>query len=128
MGKVEWDWDELCLELSRLIFNMPNDIPEAHWITITNDTPGQESRLEEYKMWKKTIWENAQYQAKNGRNNPAATLTQSSFYLDVAIACADGTFFSTVPGRIGLGPRKRGLEYCFPAFPRKNSTDDAQNG
>ncbi len=57
-------------------------------------------------MWKKTIWENAQYQAKNGRKNPAATLTQSSFYRDVSIACADETFFSTVSGRIGLGPRK----------------------
>lgn len=103
IGNFEWNWDELCFTISRVVFNMADNIPDPHWITIPNGDPGQKPRLEDYKVWKKTIWENRQYEAKNGQIDPAATSTQRSFDSDVDLACMGKKCFSTVSGLNWLG-------------------------
>jgi hypothetical protein len=66
-----WDWDnwdmeraeaarkleEACLQISRTIFNTPDDIPDEHWRTITGDCARDEkgSGREEYLEWKQSI-------------------------------------------------------------------------
>jgi hypothetical protein len=58
-----WDTDTLeaarkceedCLQISRIIFNTPDDIPDEHWGTIMGDLDRDKkgSRREEYLEWR----------------------------------------------------------------------------
>jgi hypothetical protein len=119
--------DEDCLQISRTIFNTPDDIPDEHWRTITCDRGSREkgdekgSRREEYLEWKQFIGAMAKcepFPEKQGANSlmrpPKAT--RRAFNDDVAYTCFENTFYSTKGGRIGIGPpdTKPGDFVCIP--------------
>jgi hypothetical protein len=119
--------EEACLQISRTIFNSPDDIPDEHWRTITCDRGRDEkgSRREEYLEWKQLI----QAMAKFGEPFPGKQGDQSLLSLprnlcghwnvfneDVNGTCYENTFYSTERGRIGIGPPEAepGDFVCIP--------------
>jgi hypothetical protein len=115
--------EEACLQMSRTIFNTPDDIPDEYWKTITAERgrDGQKSRREEYLEWKQSIAAMAKRepslhkQGDHSLPSPPRALW-SVFNEDVAFTCNGNTFYSTEGGRIGIGPpgTKTGDFVCIP--------------
>lgn len=117
MGEAAWRWDEKCLRMSKHVLKSNDGIPEAYWRTITADRKNGIDRLEEYKEWKQAIWENWQsslFEESNWRNMPSKPPT--AFEYDVGGVGDNRRFFSTIGGRIGLGPMsiQLGDSICIP--------------
>jgi hypothetical protein len=125
-SNMEWadaarKWEDDALQISRAIFNAPDDIPEEHWRTITGDRGGDkmESRREEYLEWRQSLWDNCRdcrsFANKQGHNPPPRTML-SAFGDDVNLICYQSKFYSTKGGRIGIGPwdTEPGDFVCIP--------------
>jgi len=123
--------DEDCLQISRTIFNTPDDIPDEYWRTITGDRgrgeKGDEkgSRREEYLEWKQLIAAMAKCEPFPDKQGAYSLLrppkaTCRAFNDEVSYTCFENTFYSTEGGRIGIGPpgTRPGDLVCIPCQSR----------
>jgi len=127
-----WDTDTLeaarkceedCLQISRIIFNATDDVPDEHWRTITGDRDKDKkgSRREEYLEWRQSVLAMTVYypflnkQTDNSLVSPPMSLL-SDFNEDVKSNMWWKSFYSTKGGRIGIGPREAqpGDFVCIP--------------
>jgi hypothetical protein len=116
MAEATWKWDEKCLGISKAVFNEPESIPEAHWRTITAERSERKDGLAEYLEWKNIIFENWQHVITDRNWSYADKSVLTSFGNDVGGVCSTRKFFSTVVGRVGVGPMamQTGDSICIP--------------
>jgi hypothetical protein len=96
-------WDQQCLAIAHSVFLcIPTDIPDAHVRTMLMDTMADEPQRSAYTNFRKYINDiDNKYSAGFTASELAAVLRMK----DAINAACPRAYFSTVGGRIGLGPR-----------------------
>lgn len=105
------DFESRCLEVSQNVYNSPNEIPEAHWRTLTADadfsirSPLPPDTFEDYVRMKE-LWKTRRDQTSADfvDSTPSSTRQANVNYYQSWEGKRTHTFFSTHNGRVGLGP------------------------
>jgi hypothetical protein len=105
------DYESRCLKVSQDTYNSPNEVPEAHWRTLTADadfhsrSPLPPDVSKDYSEVKK-LWESRRDQTSpNPINSTPVSEPQTALnYHRNWETKRTRTFFSTHGGRVGLGP------------------------
>ena len=105
------DYESRCLKVSQDAYNSPNEVPEAHWRTLTADadirsrSPLPPNAFEDYLRIKE-MWKSRQDQTSPDEVDltPASERQAILNYHQNWESKRTHAFFSTHDGRIGLGP------------------------